>query len=68
MTNMYNVDKEYFNQTRGKRNDVTSGRACAHDHFRYHHTAPPQMITGWCLYTTDMALSVSTLDQYHPSS
>jgi hypothetical protein len=26
MTNMYNVDKEYFNQTRGKRGDVTSGQ------------------------------------------
>ena len=34
--------------------DVTSGRACAHDHFRHHHTAPPQMLTELCPYTTQM--------------
>ena len=33
--------------------DSTSGRTCAHDHFRHHHTAPSQIIDGWCFYTTD---------------
>jgi hypothetical protein len=28
--------------------DATSGRACAHDNFRHHHTAPPQMLTELC--------------------
>ena len=32
--------------------DATSGRACARDHFQYPHTSPPQMISGWCFYTT----------------
>ena len=32
--------------------DATSGRACARDHFRHPHTAPPKMISGWCFYTT----------------
>jgi hypothetical protein len=32
--------------------DATSGRACVHDHFRHHHTAPPQMLTELCPYTT----------------
>ena len=32
--------------------DTTSGRACARDHFRHPHTAPPQIIDGWCFYTT----------------
>jgi hypothetical protein len=31
--------------------DSTSGRTCAHDHFRHHHTAPPQILSGWCFYT-----------------
>jgi hypothetical protein len=35
--------------------DATSGRACAHDNFWHHHTAPPQIITGWCFYTTDVS-------------
>ena len=34
--------------------DTTSGRACAHDHFRHPHTAPPQIIDGWCFYTTNV--------------
>jgi hypothetical protein len=32
--------------------DSTSGRTCARDYFRHHLTAPPQMISGWCFYTT----------------
>ena len=36
---------------------TTSGRACAHDHFRHPHTAPPQMITGWCFYTTNISFT-----------
>jgi hypothetical protein len=32
--------------------DVIFGRACAHDHFRNPLIAPPQMLSGWCFYTT----------------
>ena len=35
--------------------DAISGGACPRDHFRHHHTAPPQMISGWCFYTTNVA-------------
>jgi hypothetical protein len=31
---------------------ATSGRACAHDHFRYPLIATPQMRFELCLYTT----------------
>ena len=34
--------------------DATSGRTCARDHFRHHHTAPPQILSGWCFYTTNV--------------
>ena len=41
--------------------DATSGRACARDHFRHHLTAPPQMLTELCPYTTDIpGLSISS--------
>jgi hypothetical protein len=32
--------------------DATSGRTCARDHFRHHHTAPPQLLTELSPYTT----------------
>jgi hypothetical protein len=32
--------------------DATSGRACAHDHFRHPHTAPPQIRFELSPYTT----------------
>ena len=32
--------------------DATSGRACAHDHFRHHLTAPPQIRFELSPYTT----------------
>jgi hypothetical protein len=32
--------------------DATSGRTCLRDHFRHHHTAPPQMLTELSPYTT----------------
>ena len=33
--------------------DATSGRACAHDHFRHPLIAPPQMRFELCPYTTN---------------